>query len=164
MGAVVLLEPGCAVDHAAQGPVLVGKRGDPEADGALAGEAGLDAQSADEAQVTRQRGREDGDDAEALTQGHGGQYAGFGDTEHRLGGGLAGGMKAGVGEAGDDETVGPAVLSGDQAAQRLNHAVHMGLGFDAGRPLGQGPAFDLGPAGQAQAIQRPIDVFRASGR
>ena len=133
------------------------KLGDPEADGALARHACTQAERGDIAPVARDRALEDRDDAEALAPCERRQDAALRDAEDRCVGRLPRGMEAGVGEAGNDEGIRAFPL--DRAAKRRNHLVHVTLGLDAGRAIGECHAVDGGPAVQAKAVQGARDVL-----
>lgn len=110
--------------------------------------------------MPRHRGRQDGDDAETVTQVERRGHGAFGNAQHRPRRGLAGRMQARVGETGDHEGVGLVVLAFDQLAERVDDTVDMALGLDAGRSLGERQAVDRGPVGEAQVGHGVIDAPR----
>src|ERR1700746_4146366 len=86
----------------------------------------------------------DGDDAEGLGAGQGGEHAAFGDAEHWPRGRLAADMQARIAVAGDDERRGPRVIL-DQAPQRHRNAVDIGLALDTERSFGKSLADEFRP-------------------
>jgi hypothetical protein len=115
------------------------------------------------AQMPRHRAGQDRDHAKAAAEGQRGQDPAFGDAEHRLRGRLASRKQAGIAEAGNDKGRGVGFLLADDAAERQDHPVRIGLTLDARRSLIEGQTIYLGPAGDAQRRHRIVDGTRDRG-
>src|SRR5690606_38478545 len=148
------------LDHTGERALLVGKLRHAKADRPVAGEARRHTHGPEIAQVPRNGGGQDGDDAETLAKRESGQHAAFGNAEHGPAALFAQRVEARITETGDDEGARAVCAGRRPAEQRSDDAVDVALGLDAGGPLGQGQAGDGRPVRAAQGLHRGIDPLR----